>query len=470
MGGDRYVEAFRQLSMTAHDAGLMRRRYGFYWTMLLVCTTATVAILVGVVLLGATWFQLILAALLGIVMAQLGFLGHEAAHQQIFISRGWNEWVSRVLAGLFTGLSYGWWVDKHSRHHANPNKERADPDAEPGVLSFTPGGTDQRTGLAATLGRYQGYYFLPLLLFEGLTLHADSFRTILTGKSVRFRWTEILFVGIRVFGYLALLFVVLPPLMAISFVLVQVAVFGFLLGGAFSPNHIGMPTVPHDADIDFLRRQVYMSRNVRGGPHVHVLMGGLEYQIEHHLFPRAPRPNLPALQKLVRAHCAEHGIPYAETTLGEAFRTIIAYLNQVGLKESRPVHLPPRPAVPRLSRATPRRAHEGHDQPDHVHRVRHLWASGAEGVREPRRGRRIRQRSRRESPGDRMGRRSGGRRVVPVRDDPAPGRLNRGRRVVRAALARIVTASSMTPVARMTSARRGRQPFGRWLRVRGVRR
>ena len=130
MGGDRYVEAFRQLSMKAHDAGLMRRRYGFYWTMLLVCTTATVAILVGVVLLGATWFQLILAALLGIVMAQLGFLGHEAAHQQIFISRGWNEWVSRVLAGLFTGLSYGWWVDKHSRHHANPNKERADPDAD----------------------------------------------------------------------------------------------------------------------------------------------------------------------------------------------------------------------------------------------------------------------------------------------------------------------------------------------------
>ncbi|WP_229382439.1 hypothetical protein [Microbacterium schleiferi] len=58
--------------------------------------------------------------------------------------------------------------------------------------------------------------------------------------------------------------------------------------------------------------------------------------MEHHVFPRAPRPNLPALQKLVRAHCAEHGIPYTETTLGEAFRTIIAYLNQVGLKNRDP--------------------------------------------------------------------------------------------------------------------------------------
>ncbi|WP_309128704.1 acyl-CoA desaturase [Microbacterium sp.] len=340
MLGNRYVEAFHQLSVEANDAGLMQRRYVFYWGMLLFWTLFTVAILIGVALLGESWFQLILAALLGVAMAQLGFLGHEAAHQGIFASRRWNEWVSRVLAGLFTGLSYGWWVDKHGRHHANPNKERVDPDAEPGVLSFTPEGTDRRTGLAAKLGRYQGYYFVPLLLFEGFSLHVDSFKTILTGKGVTHRWTEILFVGIRVFGYLALLFIVLPPRMAVAFVLVQVAVFGLLLGGAFSPNHIGMPTVPHDADIDFLRRQVNMSRNIRGGPLVHFFMGGLEYQVEHHLFPMAPRPNLPALQKLVRQRCAELGISYTETTLGDAFRTIIAYLNQVGLKNRDPYTCP----------------------------------------------------------------------------------------------------------------------------------
>jgi fatty acid desaturase len=340
MLGDRYVEAFHELTAEANNAGLMRRRYGFYWAMILFWTLATAAILVGVVLLGDTWYQLILAALLGLAMAQLGFLGHEAAHQEIFASRGWNEWTARVLAGLFTGLSYGWWVDKHGRHHANPNKEREDPDAESGVLSFTPEGTDKRTGLAAKLGKYQGFYFLPLLFFEGFSLHADSFKNILTGKDVTHRWTEILFVGIRVFGYLAFLFIVLPPGMAVAFVAVQVAVFGFLLGGAFSPNHIGMPTVPHDADIDFLRRQVHMSRNIRGGVLVHFFMGGLEYQVEHHLFPMAPRPNLPALQELVRKHCADNDIPYTETTLGEAFRTIIAYLNQVGLKNRDPYTCP----------------------------------------------------------------------------------------------------------------------------------
>lgn len=340
MLGERYVEAFHQLTGEVNDADLMRRRYGYYWTMILFWILVVVAILIGVVLLGDSWWQLILAALLGVAMAQLGFLGHEAAHQQMFASRGWNEWTGRVLAGLFVGLSYGWWIDKHGRHHANPNKERDDPDAAPGVLSFTPEGTDGRKGIAAKLAKYQGYYFLPLLLFEGFSLHIDSIRTILFGKGVTHRWTEILFVGIRIIGYLAFLFVVLPPLMAVSFVLVQVAVFGFLLGGAFSPNHIGMPTVPHDADIDFLRRQVRMSRNVRGGVFVHFFMGGLEYQVEHHLFPMCPRPNLPMVQKVVRKHCAAYDIPYTETSLGEAFRTILTYLNQVGLKNRDPYTCP----------------------------------------------------------------------------------------------------------------------------------
>lgn len=340
MPDKRYVEAFHQLATQAHDAGLMRRRYGYYWTMLLFWTLATAAILAGVAVLGATWFQLLLAALLGVAMSQLAFLGHEAAHREIFASERWNEWTARIIAGLFNGISYGWWADKHTRHHAHPNKERDDPDVRSRVLSFTPDSTDERTGLAARLARYQGYYFLPLLFFEGFSLHVSSFRTIFTGKDVTHRWTEILFVGVRVLGYLAFLFLVLPPGMAVAFVAVQVAVFGFLLGGAFSPNHIGMPTVPHDADIDFLRRQIYMSRNIRGGPLVHFFMGGLEYQIEHHLFPMAPRPNLPALRRIVREYCVKNDIPYTETSLGDAFRTIIAYLNQVGLKHRDPYICP----------------------------------------------------------------------------------------------------------------------------------
>lgn len=333
MAANPYVASFLELSEKAHQAGLMQRRRGFYYAVILFWTLSVIATLCAVILLGDTWYQLILAAFLGLAMSQLGFISHEATHQAIFTSRGWNEWTARVLGGLFIGLSYGWWADKHSRHHAHPNKERTDPDVAPGVFSMTPEGTDQRTGLGAKLAKYQGFYFLPLLPFEGFSLHIASVRSVLFSKRVRHRWVEISFLAVRLIGLPLFLFIFLPFWLALAFILVQILVFGFLLGGAFAANHIGMPSVPHDAQIDFLRRQVRMSRNIRGGRAVHFLMGGLQYQIEHHLFPKTPRPNLPALRKLVRQHCAQLGVHYTETTLVSAYSTILAYLNQVGLKD-----------------------------------------------------------------------------------------------------------------------------------------
>ncbi|GAA3676386.1 acyl-CoA desaturase [Arthrobacter ginkgonis] len=340
MAADRYVETYRQLSKAVHDAGLMRRRYGFYWSMIIGLVLALAGLLAAVILLGETWYQLIIAALIGVVMAQLGFLSHEAAHQEIFASRAWNEWAARMLAGLFVGLSYGWWIAKHNSHHARPNQEGKDPDLDSTVLAFTPDASDRRTGLGSALAKHQGTFFVPLLLLEGLYLHYISLRTLFAKPGVPHRFIEIALIVARHAAFLTLLFVVLPVGMAFTFVGVQVGAFGLLLGGAFAVNHIGMPTVPAGVRIDFLRRQVHMSRNIRGGPLVRFLLGGLQYQIEHHLFPVAARPSLPALQKLVREYCSQYDIPYTERTLSDAATTVVTYLNQVGLKNRDPYVCP----------------------------------------------------------------------------------------------------------------------------------
>jgi fatty acid desaturase len=318
----------------------MDRRYGFYWPMMIGWILALAALLAVVAVIGDSWYQLIVAVAVGVVLAQIGFLAHEATHQEIFATRGWNEWTGRVLSGLILGMSYNWWSSKHTTHHANPNKEGEDPDVGSTVLAFTPEASDRHSPAASKLVKYQGWYFVPLLFFEGFYLHFISLKTITTAPDVSRRWVEIVFIGVRHTCYLVFLFAMLPPWLAVAFLAVQIGVFGFLLSGAFAPNHIGMPTVPHDAEIDFLRRQVHMSRNIRGGVLVHFFMGGLEYQVEHHLFPMAPRPNLPALQRLVREKCARNDIPYTETTLGDACRTIVAYLNQVGLRNRDPYICP----------------------------------------------------------------------------------------------------------------------------------
>ena len=242
------------------------------------------------------------------MLTQFGFLGHDAAHRQMFVSAAWNDWTARILSGAGAGLSYGWWRGKHNLHHSAPNQEGRDPDIGPGAVAFTPEIVAERTGFSGWCARHQGWLFFPLLTLEGLSLHIAGIRTLL-GSPIRHRVVELLLIGLRLVGFVAFLLVLLPPGKAAAFLAVQLAVFGLLLGGSFAPNHTGMPIVPEDLKIDFLQRQVLMSRNVKGNFLVNAAMGGLNYQIEHHLFPSMPRPHLKLVSPMVGTTAASTTSP-----------------------------------------------------------------------------------------------------------------------------------------------------------------
>jgi fatty acid desaturase len=157
---------------------------------------------------------------------------------------------------------------------------------------------------------------------------------------MRRRHWEITFLSARLGGYLAGLLLIMSPGVAAAFLGVQLGVYGLYLGAAFAANHIGMPTVGHSQTIDFLRRQVLMSRNVTGGWFIHFLLGGLNYQIEHHLFPTMPRPNLRHVAPLVRRACADNDITYTQQTLPSAWKSVLRYLNNVGLAGRDPFGCP----------------------------------------------------------------------------------------------------------------------------------
>ena len=336
-----HVSSYAVLLRQAQDAGLMGRRRGSYLRRIVLTFAALAAVIAVMVVLGDTWYQLLVAAALGLVLTQIAFLGHDASHRQIFDSQPANEWAARLLTGLFGGLSYGWWMNKHTRHHGAPNQVDKDPDIASKLLAFDPDSARARTGGFARFTAWQGTLFLPLLTLEGLNLHVHGVRLLLSrGHGVKKVWVERAFIGVRLTGYLVFLFLLLPPGMAAAFLGVQLGVFGFCLGGAFAPNHVGMPIVPRGVRVDFLHRQVLMSRNVSGGWFVDLLMGGLNHQIEHHLFPNMPRANLRAVRPLVRAHCAAHGIAYTETTLLGAYRVLIVYLNTVGVRAADPFRCP----------------------------------------------------------------------------------------------------------------------------------
>lgn len=334
------ASAFTELARTVKDAGLMRRRYGYYWTKLLCVPLAYAAAIALFIWIGDTWWQVFTAVGFAVLFTQTAFLGHDAAHRQIFRSGRWNDWTSLILGG-FVGMSYGWWQHKHTRHHANPNRVGVDPDLDLPVVAFTPEQAARERGafFRWVIG-HQGVFFFPILLLEGLSLHASSVRRAFGRDPLPHRSVEIASLAVRIIGFLALVFLVLSPGKALVFVGVELGVFGFYMGMSFAPNHKGMPQVARDTKLDFLRRQVMTSRNIRGGRVLDVAMGGLNYQIEHHLFPSMPRPHLRRAAPIIQAYCNDHGIAYTQTGLVQSYAIVFRYINRVGLGERDPFECP----------------------------------------------------------------------------------------------------------------------------------
>ncbi|REJ04671.1 acyl-CoA desaturase [Microbacterium bovistercoris] len=332
--GTRGSSTFTELAQQIRARGLLRRRYGYYWSKLVGAPLVLAICLGAFVWIGDTWWQLFTAAVLAIVFTQIAFLGHDAAHRQIFVSGRWNDWISLVLGDLLVGMSYGWWQHKHTRHHANPNKLGSDPDIELPVIAVTAETAARQHNPAITwLRAHQGLLFFPILFFEGISLHASSVRRVFARGRLERRWVEITFLALRMGGYLVLVFIVLSPGIAFVFLAVQLGLFGFYMGVSFAPNHKGMPVVPREMKLDFLRRQVMMSRNIRGARFLDIAMGGLNYQIEHHLFPSMPRPHLRRAAPIIADYCHAHDVPYTETGLFASYAIVIRYINRVGLGE-----------------------------------------------------------------------------------------------------------------------------------------
>lgn len=327
---------FARLSRRIADAGLLRRRPGYYTVRLTLVGLALAGGWTAFFALGESWWQLAVAAFLGLVFGQLALAAHDLAHRQVFSGRRASETAGRIVGNLGVGMSYGWWMNKHTRHHANPNHEELDPDVAPDILVWSRDQARAAKGLPGFIGRHQAALFFPLLTLEGFNLHVSSVRALRQPHMKR-RLLEGALLFAHLAGYLAALFAVLPAGMAVAFLFLHQAVFGVYLGSIFAPNHKGMPTLTGDDRPDFLRRQVLTSRNVTGSRLTDVALGGLNHQIEHHLFPSMPSPHLRRARVIVREYCAELGIPYHETGLVASWREALRHLHEVGapLREER---------------------------------------------------------------------------------------------------------------------------------------
>ncbi len=333
---DPSTAGFRALASQVRATGLLDRRPGYYGVKITLTILALFAGWALFVIVGNSWATLAVAALLGIVFTQLGFIGHDAGHNQVFGNRSRNRLLGLAVGNALIGLSFGWWVPKHNAHHDHPNEIGLDPDiGEGSALPASDAPGEGRGPVASWLARWQAPLFFPLMLLRSSGMHVLGISRLARRRD-RASAVEASLLALHAALYLTVVLLVLSPLKALAFLVVQQAVFSLYLGVSFAPNHKGMPIIESATEAGFARRQVVTARNVTGGRLTTFMLGGLNYQIEHHLFPSMPRPNLRRVQGLVRDFCAATDLGYSEESFVGTFRQIIAHLSDAGAAISRP--------------------------------------------------------------------------------------------------------------------------------------
>ena len=129
--------SYATLKRLIMEKGLLDKQPGFL-TYKILLSAAMWAVSISILFLTDNlWIQLLNAVYLAFVFGQFAFIAHDTGHRQGFNTTKQNDFFGLLHANLLIGMSYGWWMDKHNKHHAHPNKEDMDPDIAIPVVAFS---------------------------------------------------------------------------------------------------------------------------------------------------------------------------------------------------------------------------------------------------------------------------------------------------------------------------------------------
>jgi fatty acid desaturase len=318
---------YGELKLRIKQQGLLEPQVLYYHLKTFVALLL-VSIAVFITVIAPAWPILLAdAVLLGFASTQVALLAHDVGHWQGFRGVRSNAIARFIFGNVLLGVSYSWWNIKHNQHHATPNHVDKDPDIQFSMLVFSVEQIASRPTWLRPLIAIQAFLLLFLLPFQALNMRISSVQHLFSAGADR-RWLQAFGMMLHFALYGALLFATGSWLLAIAFFAIHQATFGVYNSSVFASNHKGMPVISADGRLDFLREQVLTSRNVTGHWLTDFWYGGLNYQIEHHLFPKMPRNNLQKAQATVRAFCEERGISYHATGLFASYREVLVHLHQ----------------------------------------------------------------------------------------------------------------------------------------------
>jgi len=293
------------------------------------------------------------AVLLALFWQQCGWLAHDFLHHQVFKTRAYGDLAGIIIGNVCQGFSVQWWKSKHNAHHAVPNLHASSENASDGdpdidtmpILAWTlkMAESARNSATGRFMIRWQAVFYFPVLLFARLAWAHQSWVFVFGGigqhsvkgaasdrKNMSYPTLEKLGLVIHYVWLLSVMYHMPGGLLsALAYFIVAQTGCGLFLAVVFGLGHNGMAVYPADQRPDFWKLQVSTTRNVTSNMFVDWFCGGLQYQVDHHLFPMLPRHNLKKVHALVESFCKEQGVTYHEADMVTGTIEVLTHLNKV---------------------------------------------------------------------------------------------------------------------------------------------
>ncbi len=306
-----YPDNFDELRAEVREAGLLDRvpvrgsieMVGVLIAITIALTTAPM------------WNPFLLGLFMTVIFTRAVFISHDILHTQYFKNKKISFQLSYPFSAIILSNSSSWWDYKHNvNHHTYCNIIQKDEDIRALDGTFT---NDNHRGNNETIKKYKHIIFWGSMFFMNFAFIAQSYAFVIRRKL----WGEFALMLLHWPLIWGPIFYSLPfgdaliVFLTLNFTLSPWLAFGFIT------NHLGCEVFEEEEGkkLSWMELQMRGSRSLSGGVLVHWFYGGLNTQIEHHLFPKAPRFNLLKVQEITKKFAKKHDIFYFETTPIEAY-------------------------------------------------------------------------------------------------------------------------------------------------------
>ncbi|MEJ7600843.1 MAG: acyl-CoA desaturase [Kofleriaceae bacterium] len=284
------------------------------------------------------WAALLAIPVAAVFATATAMLGHEGSHRSFSSSPFRNAVLVHLAFPLFGGLGALYWHNKHDQlHHGHPNVEGKDPDIKPFPFVSSRGDHENSSKGERWFQRtFQRWAFWPMTTLMALGMRRSSILYLIRyPKKHGFTgawFAEAACLTAHYVGWLVIPSLIWGPLVTLAVYALLWGGVGIALALVFAPAHIGLPIV-NEQHKDWLH-QVETTRNLELPRVISFFFIGLDYQVEHHIFPKIPHQHLPRAAEITQAWCRRHGIAYQTGPYLDALADSARYMADAWTREA----------------------------------------------------------------------------------------------------------------------------------------